>query len=185
MVEIKPLTQLNLDDLHRLVRGYVADATYHVHKTESGEAFTLTLELVPLSRPYVKQFELDAETVAMYQAALPKGFSFGAYDGDQCAGIALAEPHYWNNSLWVWEFHVAATHQRQGIGRRLVAALAQQGRAARLRTVICETQNTNVPAIHFYRQMGFQIEGIDISYYSNNDYPDGEMAIFMKKRLDN
>ena len=111
------------------------------------------------------------------------GFSFSAYDLQQCVGIALAEPRHWNKSLWVWELHVAKTHRRRGIGRRLVEALAQLGYAAGLRTLVCETQNTNVPAMHFYHKIGFNIEGIDLSYYSNDDFPDGEIAIFMKKRL--
>ena len=61
--------------------------------------------------------------------------------------------------------------------------MAQKGRAAGLRTLVCETRNTNVPAIRFYRKLGLDLEGIDLSYYSNTDYPDGEIAVFMKKRL--
>lgn len=52
-----------------------------------------------------------------------------------------------------------------------------------MRAVVCETQNTNVAAIRFYRRMGFDIEGVDLSYYSNQDCPDGEVALFLKKRL--
>ena len=95
----------------------------------------------------------------------------------------MAEPRQWNKSLWVWEFHVAETYRRQGIGRQLMDALAQKGHAAGLRTIVCETQNTNVPAIRFYRSVGSNMEGVDLSYYSNDDFPDGEIAIFMKKRL--
>ena len=65
------------------------------------------------------------------------------------------------------EFHVAETHRRQGIGRQMMEELVERGRASGLRIVVCETQNTNVPAIHFYRRVGFNIEGIDLSYYSN------------------
>ena len=47
-----------------------------------------------------------------------------------------------------------------------------------------ETQNTNVPAIHFYRSVGFELEGVDLSYYANDDFPDGQIAVFMKKRVE-
>lgn len=46
-----------------------------------------------------------------------------------------------------------------------------------------ETQNTNVNAIRFYRRSGFEIEGIDLSYYTNDDVEGGEVAIFMKRKL--
>jgi streptothricin acetyltransferase len=174
MIEIRPVTHLNEDDLHRLVRGYIADAVYRVGKSEGEGQFVLTLELVTLPRPFVKQFDVEPGTLALYRAVPQHGFSFAAYDGDLCAGIALAEPHHWNQSLWVWEFHVAESHQRQGIGRQLMEALAQKAEAAGLRTIVCETQNSNVPAIRFYSCLGFHIEGIDLSYYSNNDFPDGE-----------
>jgi ribosomal protein S18 acetylase RimI-like enzyme len=65
----------------------------------------------------------------------------------------------------------------------MMEELAERGRASGLRIAVCETQNTNVPAIRFYRIVGCNIEGIDPSYYSNDDWPEGEVAVFMKRRL--
>jgi len=188
MIVIKPLTTLNREDLYRLSSGYTADARYDVRRRESGETFALELQLEPLPQPYHKLWDRpDEELLVTYHQAAASGFSFDAYDeqlADQpCVGIALAEPQQWNKSLWVWELHVAESHRRRGIGRQLVESLAGKARSAGFRVIVCETQNTNVPAIHFYRQVGFGIEGVDISYYTNEDYPDGEIAIFMKKRL--
>jgi ribosomal protein S18 acetylase RimI-like enzyme len=59
----------------------------------------------------------------------------------------------------------------------------QKAKAAGLRTIVCETQNTNATAVNVYRRLGFSVEAIDISYYSNDDYPDGDVAVFMKRRL--
>jgi ribosomal protein S18 acetylase RimI-like enzyme len=184
MIDIRELEQLNCDDLYRLVTGYTSNAKYQVTKTESDQQFTLSLELVPLSPPYHKRYDhIDPEILEHYQRVPPLGFSFSAYDGQQCVGIVLAEPRHWNKSLWVWELHVAETHRRRGVGQQLINALSEKARTAGLRTLVCETQNTNVPAMRFYRKAGFTLEGIDLSYYSNDDYPDGEIAVFMKKRL--
>ncbi|MBF8282898.1 MAG: putative GCN5-related N-acetyltransferase, partial [Anaerolineales bacterium] len=125
----------------------------------------------------------DAETLERYVRVLKEGLSFGAYEGHQLVGIALAEPRRWNQSLWVWEFHIAESFRGQGIGRKLMDTLAGKGQAVGLRTIVCETQNTNVPAIEFYRKVGFTMEGIDLSYYTNDDMLNGEVAIFMKRRL--
>jgi ribosomal protein S18 acetylase RimI-like enzyme len=182
---IQPLTRLNPTDLPRLITGYTTHAVYRPTTTESDTGFTISLERTELDKPIVKRYDhLDAETVERYEAVMLLGHSFGAYEGDECVGIAIAEPMQWNRSLWVWELHVAESYRGRGIGRALVDKLAAKGRAADLRTIVCETQNTNAPAIAFYRRAGFAIEGIDLSYYTNQDYPDGEIAIFMKRRLE-
>jgi ribosomal protein S18 acetylase RimI-like enzyme len=49
---------------------------------------------------------------------------------------------------------------------------------------VCETQDTNQPAIAFYRAVGFEIEAVDLSYYTNHDLAGGEVAIFMKRKLE-
>ena len=58
-------------------------------------------------------------------------------------------------------------------------AVADEAKEANLRVIVCETQNTNVPAIEFYRKVGFEIEGIDLSYYDMTE----EVAVFMKREL--
>jgi ribosomal protein S18 acetylase RimI-like enzyme len=184
MFTICSLTSLTSDDLRAIITGYVAQERYAVtwEETETGVRFGL--ERQPLAKPYVQTYDyLDAETLARYQGLLPLGYSLGAWIDEQWVGLAIAEPHRWNRSLWVYEFHVAQAHRGRGIGQALMEALAQRATAGGLRTIVCETQNTNAPAIHFYHKAGFRIEGIDLSYYSNQDFPDGEVAIFLKRRL--
>lgn len=184
MIEIKSLVELDFADLEHLIIGYVSNAKYRVSKIEAADRFILSLELVALSQPFIKHYDhLDTATLEYYTNVPQLGFSFGAFETERCVGIALAEPRQWNQSLWVWEFHVAETHRRRGVGRQMMEAVSTHARAAGLRSIVCETQNTNVPAIRFYQAVGFQIEGVDISYYSNADFPDGEIALFMKRRL--
>jgi ribosomal protein S18 acetylase RimI-like enzyme len=185
MIEIKRLDELGSADLKRLISGYTSNSKYLVSKSETDNEFAIALKLVELSKPYVKQYNnLDAETIAHYLHIAGNEFSVGAFDNGMCVGIALAEARLWNRSLSAAEFHIAETHRRQGIGRMLLEALLERAREAKLRTMVCETQNTNPSAISFYRSLGFNIEGIDLSHYSNEDFPDGEIAIFMKKRID-
>ena len=185
MIIIRQLEQFNVDNYYRLETGYITRSRYSVVKTESEETTEILLQKRLLQQPYRKVFgELDSESLIRYQSLPDLGFSYEAYNDDLLVGIALAEPRLWNRSLWVWEFHVAKTHQGKGIGRRMMEVLEVKCKQAGLRTMVCETQTTNVPAIGFYRKMGFSIEGIDLSYYTNQDYPDGEVALFMKKRIE-
>jgi ribosomal protein S18 acetylase RimI-like enzyme len=185
MVEIRSLTAISADDLTRLIEGYESEAKYVVAKIEAPAQTVITLQLITLDRPYRRRWEPpEADLLERYRQMPADGFSFGAYDNETLVGLALAEPEAWNNTLRIWEFHIATSHQRRGLGRQLMEAVAKKARAAGLRSLVCETQNTNVPAIQFYRAVGFTLEAIDLSYYTNADLePSGEVAVFMKRRL--
>lgn len=183
MITIQPLITLDSDDIRRLNVGYTSLSRYAVRKVETPDRTQITLRLVNLDQPYIKRWETTGEDLQRYQKIVQEGFSLGAYDGEQMVGIALAEPRFWNRSLWVWEFHVDNTYRRQGVGRTLMEDLIERAARADLRVLVCETQNTNVPAIQFYRSLGFEIEGVDLSYYTNLDVAIGEVAIFMKRKI--
>lgn len=183
MIEIRSLTSLNITDLKRVASGYSSDSKYVVIYTSEDTSVHFDLQLVSLDDLYVKKFDYDDGTLQRYERVLKDGYSFGAYDGNLLVGLIIGEPHAWNRSLWVSEFHVIETYRNMGIGKQLMACVAEKANRAGSRTIVCETQNTNVPAIKVYHKLGFRLEGIDISYYSNSDYPDGEIAVFMKRRL--
>lgn len=184
MIEIHPPARFDAARFRQIASGYITNEIYHVEyrEREAEAVFSLTLE--PLSEPRIFQFPYDEEELESYEALIPSPFCLGAYDNGLLVGVALAESRAWNNTLWVWEFHVAEAYRGKGIGRRLMEQLAASAREAGLRSLICETQNTNVPAIRFYRAVGYRVEGIDISYYTNEDMlPGRTVAVFMKRRL--
>jgi ribosomal protein S18 acetylase RimI-like enzyme len=167
-----------------LAGGYTTTEVYRVSHEDGAAGATIALRLTPLAGPRRYTFPYSAEELAHYAALAEGEFALGAYDGAAWVGVAIGERRDWNNSLWLHEFHVAAGHQRQGIGRRLMDELAGRAAAAGLRALALETQNSNVPAIRFYRAAGLAIEGVDVGFYSNDDLgPDGTVAVFMRRRL--
>ncbi len=185
MIQYKPLQNVTLADFDAVATEYHSDSKYVVQYRENQESISFNLHLVKLSRPYRKTWDFTQDTLQHYGQILDQGYSFGAYAGKLLVGFVLGEYHVWNDSLWVWEFHVKEVYRGRKIGKRLMTTVVEKAQAADIRTIVCETQNTNVPAIHVYRRLGFRIEGIDISYYTNDDYPDKEIAVFMKRRLYN
>lgn len=184
MVDIKRLETLDPAELNRVMNGYTTDHVYAITRTDSAEETVISLKLTPRDQPYIQQYgKPDDDQLALYHAAVAHGTSFAAYDGETMIGIAISEPQMWNGTLWVWEIHVVDAAKGQGVGRALMTRLFDAAREKGMRVVTCETQNTNVPAIRFYRAMGFVLDGVDLSYYSNHDWPDGEVAVFMKRRL--
>lgn len=184
-IAIRPLKLSDLLAVTRLVVGYTSHEMYVVEKQETPEQTTISLRLEPLPTPYNKEFTSDEETMGIYRDLLRGKFCFGAYDGAQIVAIAMAELHAWNRTFWVWEFHVAESHRGQGIGRTLLEFLCDQAYEAGARVVLVETQNTNVPAMRFYRALGFAIEGLDLTYYDPENLDVGdEIAIFMKRHIE-
>ncbi len=182
-VEIRILDRLTHADLVRLLRGYASRERYVVTVTESRKRIGFRLVRIRARRAFVKRFPRPAQETARFGEVVGLGWSLGAFVQGRLVGLVLAEPRAWNRSVWIWEVGVAASHRRRGIATRLVAELARRASGAGLRTLVCETQTTNAPAIDFYRATGFRVEGIDVSYYSNEDLERGEVAIFMKLRL--
>jgi ribosomal protein S18 acetylase RimI-like enzyme len=88
----------------------------------------------------------------------------------------------WNKRCGL-ELHVDEAWHGRGIGRRLVDRLAALGAERGLRVMLVDVQNTNANAIAFYYRAGFVLDGIDLSYYSNQDVTQGEVAFFMKRYL--
>lgn len=181
MAEIRRLAELDAVLLRELICGYTTTAVYAVTKAETPELTRIELRLQPLDRPLEKRYpEPDEAEVARYAALAAEGHCFGAFAEGRCVGIALTEPQAWNRSLWVHELHVAPERRGRGLGRGLLEAAGAHARELGMRCVECETQTTNTAAIAFYRAMGFTLDGVDLSLYTNEDRERGEVAVYMK-----
>lgn len=183
MIEIKKLKEFDRERYRELTDGYVSSAVYLIEKSETEEQLQMALTLQTLDQPFVKKFGIDDDLEDDLEKVVKQGRCLGAYDGSNLIGIAITEKREWNNSLWVWDFHIDKAHQGQGVGSQLMHAVLKLARQEKIRVVVCETQNTNVPAINFYRKMGFVIDGIDLSYYPEKETQEGEVAVFMKHHL--
>ena len=182
MADIRPLTDVDAQLLERLITGYVATEVYQVVRDETPDVICFELRLATRAQPFIKHtMPLDTPTIQRYRDLSLAGHAFGSFTGATCVGIALCEPQQWNSSLYVHAFYIAPDFHRQGIGRALMAALEAHARDLGMRCIVYETQTTNVAAIRFYRALGFTIDGIDVSLYSNDDIERGEVAIFLKK----
>lgn len=177
MIDIRPLTSFDAGRFDAIASGYTSPARYIVHRHETSGSITFHIELEKLPQPFVKHWEYDSEHDHYAALIAEQGLSLGAYDGDRLVGVAIAERHNWNRSLSLWEFHIDPQYRGQGNGARLMEAVVAKAAEARLRIIVAETQNTNVPAINFYRRMGFTLDGLDVSYYDDVD----EVAFFMKR----
>ena len=185
MITIRPPQPFDAERFQTLAGGYTTSEIYHVARRDSDEVSIIALTLTPLPAPRSYSFPYSAEELARYAQLVNGPFALGAYDGEAWVGVALGERRDWNRTVWLHEFHVDPAYQRRGIGRRLIDELAARAAAAGLRALVLEAQNTNVPAIRFYRRVGFTLDGLHVSTYTNDDLrPDRSVALFMTRRLE-
>ena len=183
-IAIRPFRPEHLSQLPQVITGYTAQETYAIEKSEQDETVVFSLKLVPLPTPRtVIYHHLDEVELARLTEVVTGGLSLGAFLAAQLVGVALASVEAWNRSLRVWEFHVAEAWRGQGMGRQLMQRLVETAVSHNLRVIVCETQSRNVPAIRVYRKMGFALDSIDLSFYSNEDIQKGDVAVFMKRYL--
>jgi ribosomal protein S18 acetylase RimI-like enzyme len=181
-VRLKPLRQPDVAQLPTVITGYVTAETYTIHKQESEAETAVSLKLVSLPGPKTYTYDhLDEEELDRLAGIVADGMSVGAFVDGQLVGVAIASAEVWNRSLRVWEFHVVESLRGQGIGRQLMEQMVETAVTHNLRVIVCETQSSNVPAIRAYRKLGFVLDAIDLSFYSNEDGEKESVAVFMKR----
>jgi ribosomal protein S18 acetylase RimI-like enzyme len=184
LIDIRQLKTVNQDMLNQIVPGYTSGQSYTIETTSSRSQVAFILRSKQLKVPFVKRHDYSNPSVLThYNEVAARGRSYGAYSGDQCVGLVLAELQEWNSTYVVRELGVQPDLRRRGIGQNMMARILEDATSSGARCVMCETQSSNVPAIEFYMQLGFAIEGIDLSYYCNNDMQREEIAVFLRKKF--
>lgn len=173
-MEIKKLQKLTSNpSLNWGHNGYNTDRIYTVSSIEFSGSFEFVIKEKPLS--YTKLWKTNHEDLKDLNNIIEKGHSFGAYVDDNLIGWIICEPRVWNNSFYIENILVDEKYRRQGAGIFLIKNAIKEARHLNCRVIELETQNTNYPAIQFYRRMGFNITGINTRLYKNSE----EIALFM------
>ena len=173
-------------DLRRIVLpgdyGYLSDYQYEVISSESESGLSFELTLKKRSETYRKIWNEDESTLDIYRRMICDGISLSAMVDKKPAGVLIAEKRDWNNSVWIEKLHVADEFKQKGVGSLMMKEFELLEDLERSRIIYIETQNTNYPAIQFYRKNGFEITGIDVRLYDSKDDLN-EAAVFMTKGL--
>jgi ribosomal protein S18 acetylase RimI-like enzyme len=103
-------------------------------------------------------------------------------DGKE-AGWLQIEHQEWNNSLRVWDVGVEEKFMRQGVGAELMDSAKARAKSLGARRIILETQTSNSKAIAFYLSQGFELVGMDITSYTNDDTAKKEVRLEMAYHL--
>ncbi len=100
------------------------------------------------------------------EIAHPHGVFRVALEGGEVVGygglwLVIDEAHVTNVA-------VAPSHQRMGIGRRLMLELLRTARGAGMSCATLEVRAGNGPALHLYETLGFENTAMRKGYYPDN-----------------
>jgi ribosomal-protein-alanine N-acetyltransferase len=133
------------------------------------------------------------EVVAIERASFPTPWSRAAFRYElaenrvaRCLAARLEDRVVGYLCLWEigHEIHITnlAVHpslRRQGIGRRLLAPVLEDGRRRGISLVLLEVRPTNTEALALYESLGFRVIGRRKGYY----FDTGEDALVMEAAL--
>lgn len=184
MLLVKKLKSFTMEnEMSFGLNGFYTDELYEVTKNVTHDDITINLKLKKLDQPMKKEWPHLETDMDMYNEIIEQGYSLGAYKNDKLVGVIIAENRKWNNTLWIAEIVISESCRRDGIGSILMDDFIQLAKENNFRVIGLETQSINLPAINFYRKNGFEIDGLDLSLYSNRDVENKEFALYMKKKL--
>lgn len=173
-MEIKKLEKLTENPTNDWgLNGYITDKILAVSFVEYSGSFEFILREKKLT--YTKIWETNSNGLDELNEIIAKGNSFGAFESGKLTGWIICDHRTWNNSFYIENILISEEFRRNGTGAQLIKNAVREAKNLNCRVIELETQNTNYPAIQFYRRLGFGITGINTRLYENSD----ETAIFM------
>ncbi len=160
---------------------FTSSCAYRVGQDTSGIGTIFTITKKDFDSPLNVSKPHSNNDLSWYNELAALGFSYAAICGTTVQGIVICEPQYWNNTLYIRHLMVEKKMRLKGIGRQLIEECEQRAKAEGFRAIVLEVQSLNGTAIDFYKSLGFNISGTNISLYSNSDILKEDVAIFMHK----
>lgn len=157
---------------------YTSDFVYEVEARETAGGFSWSLVRRPVRTPISRESKWMP-----FDANAPNARGYAAFLDGEVVGYVEYSHEEWTNLVKVWHCYVRIGFRRMGIGRKLMQNVERAAKHFRARGIVLETQSCNVPAIDFYRSLGFTFWTIDVARYTNDDIARKEVMIGMGKAL--
>jgi len=101
--------------------------------------------------------------------------SFVALEGERVVGYFVA--WFLNQEVHLLNIAVASSHQKKGLGRRMMRYLLDMAKRELKHLITLEVRESNAAAIELYRSFGFTRVGVRREYY----HDDNENALLMAR----
>lgn len=105
--------------------------------------------------------------------------AFGIIEDNKLLAAIEICPESWTNRLIITELFIDEKLRGQGYGKKLLDIAKKITVEKNYRTLILETQSSNINAVDFYLHAGFTLIGFDSCCYTNTDLERKEIRFNM------
>ncbi|MBQ8403390.1 MAG: GNAT family N-acetyltransferase [Clostridia bacterium] len=89
----------------------------------------------------------------------------GAYDGEQCIGLAIMRDDFFKY-MYLYDLKVNSAYRSKGVGAMLIDKCKEVAVEQGYRGIYTQGQDNNLGACKFYLKCGFEIGGINTHVYN-------------------
>ncbi|MFW9990677.1 MAG: GNAT family N-acetyltransferase [Candidatus Odinarchaeota archaeon] len=158
---------------------YESDNYYDIEAVKHGEGWTFNVVLKRFRKTFVKN--VKEEVFASYKE--PAEYHVVKTSEGEEIGHLVISKQDWNKTTRIWDIGVDNRYQRRGIGTEMIKLAEKRAKAWDHRALVLETQSSNYKAIQFYLKQGFELRGLDMASYSNEDVEKHEVRFEMYRLL--
>lgn len=180
MLTIRRIYQKNYPMGKQVFYQYTSEKYYEIQMETSNDGWNISLTEEVFAAPFKKNLKEE-----IFDSHKEGSEVYVSENNGEETGIIVIQHVKWNNTLLIHDLYVDIQFKRKGIGSTLFEIAQIRARELGVRMIVLETQSSNFPAIQFYLKNGFQLIGLNLNSYSNDDIKKKEIRIEMGYLIEN
>ncbi len=158
---------------------YTSKEYYDVDLQRTDDGFQISIQKKKFTKPFIHSLEDSEYQDKLYEDWWEDAEAFGITEDNKLLAAIEICPESWTNRLIITELFVDEKLRGQGYGKKLLDIAKKITVEKNYRTLILETQSSNINAVDFYLHAGFTLIGFDSCCYTNTDLERKEVRLNM------
>ena len=158
---------------------YTSKEYYDVNMQRTDDGFQISIQKKKFTKPFIHSLEDCEYQDKLYEDWWEDAEAFGITEDNKLLAAIEICPESWTNRLIITELFVDEKLRGQGYGKKLLDIAKKITVEKNYRTLILETQSSNINAVDFYLHAGFTLIGFDSCCYTNTDLERKEVRLNM------
>ena len=158
---------------------YTSKEYYDVNMQRTDDGFQISIQKKKFTKPFIHSLKDCEYHDKLYEDWWEGAEAFGITEDNKLLAAIEICPESWTNRLIITELFVDEKLRGQGYGKKLLDIAKKITVEKNYRTLILETQSSNINAVNFYLHAGFTLIGFDSCCYTNTDLERKEIRLNM------